>query len=122
MKKLIRILAIASFALTQCFAPLVHAHVDGIQCHASVHTNDIPLHLSIESVSQSYVESYETQAISLPHEFQRDDAFVIPSNLHASNHPLTQSLSLSKAQSSPLLQSKPVAYNKPHPQAPPVLG
>jgi hypothetical protein len=122
MKKVTRILALTLFALIQCFAPLVHAHVDGIQCHAQVQSSDIPLHLSIESVSQSYVESYEAQAISLPHEYQRNDAFVIPGNLHASNHPFAQDLGLNKAHSFPPLQFRAFAYNKPHPQAPPVLG
>lgn len=119
MKRPLHIFALLLFALTQFVAPFAHAHVDGIQGKASIHTNDIPHHLPYPGLAHCHVESHESLAIGLQQEYQRDDTVALPaapvaslrtlasndttyvSNDYESQHPIT------------------FAYHKPHPQAPP---
>lgn len=121
MKKPIHIIAIILFALTQLFAPLVHAHVDGIQSYdASFHVHDIPHNLSSIGLSQCHVESYETQAISLPHQNQKDDTLVIPDFCVSTTRPLPPGITSIPAESFDSLHSPASSYYKPHTQAPPL--
>jgi hypothetical protein len=124
MKTKHRIFALFLFTLTQCFAPLVHAHVDGIQgsSDASFHTPDIPSHFSGSASSECYVESYESQAISIPHEYQRDDALAILDNFTSSTRPSPSCIALGSLETSDLPCNTAYAYRKPHTQAPPQLS
>jgi hypothetical protein len=59
------------FALLQCVAPLVHAHIDGNNEHtSSAQTAPQAHNYSIEL--NSYIEESESAAISLANEFQRE--------------------------------------------------
>lgn len=122
MKKPLQILAIFLFALTQICAPLVHAHVDGIQSDASFHMHEIPHNLSLIGLSQCHVESYESQAISIPHQNQKDDALVIPGFCASSARPLPPSLTNISAKLYGPLPVAATSYHKPLTQAPPQLS
>lgn len=122
MKKPLHIFAICLFALTQLCAPLVHAHVDGIQSGASFHVHDIPHNLSPIGLSQCHVESYESQAFSIPHQNQKDDALVIPGFCVSSTRPLHRSAINISVGLYDRLPSAASAYQKPHTQAPPQLN
>lgn len=75
-RKPLHILTLFVFALLQCIAPLVHAHVDG-QTGTSIHAYNIPHHLSDRSVSQCHVEAHESQAIAISDEYQRDNTLAV---------------------------------------------
>jgi hypothetical protein len=122
MKKQLHILAISLFALTQLCAPFVHAHVDGIQSGDSFHVHDIPRNLSSIGLSQCHIESYETQAISLPHQNQNNDALVIPGFCASSTHPLPPEVTSVSVELYDTHPSSASAYHKPHTQAPPQLS
>ena len=119
MKKPLHILAIFLFALTQLFAPLVHAHVDGIHGETSFHAHGIPHHLLPIDFSQSHVESYESQAISIPHQNLGDDALDIPDFFVSSTHPLSPGVTRACVEPYDSLCSTASAFHKPHTQAPP---
>jgi hypothetical protein len=122
MKKPLHIFAIFLFALTQLCAPLVHAHVDGIQSGGAFHVHDIPHNLSPIGLSQCHVESYESQAISIPHQNQKDDALVIPGFCASSTRPLSPVVTNIPVDIFDPFRSAASAYHKPHTQAPPRLS
>jgi len=124
MNKQFQILALLLFALIQCFAPLVHAHVDGNQCGTFIHSHDIPHYYSEAELSQSHIESYESRAISIPHEHHRDDTFAIPDVLSSSIHPFPPHPSRNRntIESGYSHPSVAFAYQKPHTQAPPEIA
>ena len=119
MKKQFHIFALLLFAMTQCFAPLIHAHVDGIQGDASIHTHDIPHHLSELQPSLSHIESYESRALSIPHEYHRDDTFAIQDVFFLVKHPSSRRLTKNTANSGYTHPTVAFAYQKPHTQGPP---
>ncbi len=119
MKMSLHIFALFLFVTTQCFAPLVHAHVDGMQGDASFHAHDIRQHLSSPELSQCHVESYESQAISIPHEHPRDDTFVMLYISSPSAHPLPPSITKAAVEPHAPLRPPTSAFRKPHTQAPP---
>lgn len=125
MKKSLHILALLLFALIQCFAPLVHAHVDGIQAAApSFHAHDIPRHIAtrhsaIIELSQYHLESYESQAISIPHEHPRDNAPFVAHLFPASTHPYPPRITIGIVEPYDTPRSLISPYRRPHTQAPP---
>ncbi|WP_237248454.1 hypothetical protein [Sideroxyarcus emersonii] len=125
MKKPLHILALLLFALIQCFAPLVHAHVDGIQTAAdSFHAHDIPRHVTTQhstttGLSQYHFESYESQAISIPHEHPRDDTLFVAHLIPSSIHPHPPHITISAVEPNIPLRAAASPYRRPHPQAPP---
>jgi hypothetical protein len=119
MKKLLHILTLFLFALTQLFAPLVHAHVDGMQGETTFHAHGVPHHLSPVDLSQCHVESYESQAISIPHQNLGDDALVIPAFHASSTHPLPPGIAGASVEPYRSLHASASDYNKPYTQAPP---
>ena len=71
MNRTAHALMVLLFALLQCAAPLVHAHIDGDNQHtSSVQTATQPNDYSLEL--NSYLEQSESAAISLANEFQRE--------------------------------------------------
>lgn len=114
-----RLIALVLFALTQLFAPLVHAHVDGIQGEASFHTYDTPRNLASLDDSQTRVESYESQAISIPQQYHGNDALIIPTFLASSTHPLPPAVARIADRPRNPLRASESKYHKPHTQAPP---
>jgi len=76
MKKSLQFLATILFALTQLCAPLVHAHVDGIQSETSFHVHEIPHNFAFIGASQCCVESYESEAIGIPHQNQNKEGLI----------------------------------------------
>jgi hypothetical protein len=118
MKRPFHILALLLFALTQFVAPFAHAHVDGIQGKASIHTGDIP-HLPYPGLSHCHIESQESQAIGLQQEYQRDDAAVIPDIPTTLVQRLPVSMATSVSNEYDPLHPATFAYHKPHTQAPP---
>jgi hypothetical protein len=120
MKSPLHIIALLIFALTQCLAPFVHAHVDGLQSDATFHAHDLPHHLYLPSeLSQSHIESYESPAISIPHEYQRDTILVVLDVYALSFYPSTSAINRYAINSSASLRALDYAYFKPHTQAPP---
>ena len=119
MKKVIHFLAISIFALIQLCAPLVHAHIDGIQSSAAIHIHGVPHSFSSASLSQCHVEAYESPAISIPHQNQNDRGLLIPALCASSAHPISSTtISLTLAPNPSSFRSS--AYYRPHTQAPPL--
>jgi hypothetical protein len=123
MKYLSKLLLTFVFALLQCVAPLAHAHVDG------QHSGILPPSLSAQSHAEhmsinstSTVKEYESPAITLSHEFQRDHQCAIAQPAQAN---IFNILSLSDEKH--LTVATPAIfvlspYKKSHPQAPPALS
>jgi hypothetical protein len=123
LNKSFHILALLSFALIQCVAPLVHAHVDGIQSNAAFHAHGIPHYqhlISTQELSRSHVESYESAAISIPHEIQRDNSLAIIDNAFTFSHPSSPQLTTVTPASHSSQHISTYAYQKPPTQAPPL--
>lgn len=123
MRHFPRILLALIFALLQCVAPLVHAHVDG------QHSGILPPSLSAQSHSEnesinsaSSIEEYESPAISLAHEFQRDHQCAIaqPAQANIFNIPSLSDVKHLAVAAPAIFVLSP--YNKSHPQAPPALS
>lgn len=77
LTKALQSLFIALFALLQCVAPLVHAHVDGINSDSSAHAHELRLHIPPQSdlyISLDYAQQADAAVIELPHELQRNDS------------------------------------------------
>lgn len=125
MKKSSHIFALLLFALIQCFAPLVHAHVDGIQATApSFHAHDIPRHIATQhsstvELSQYHLESYESQAITIPHEHSRDNTPFVAYLLPASTHPSPPRITIGTVEPYAPSRSCASPFRRPHTQAPP---
>jgi len=118
-EKPLHILAIFFFALTQLCAPLVHAHVDGMQDDSSFHSHGIPSPIDL---SQCHVEADESQAFSIPHQNLGNDTLVIPGFLASFTHPLPPGVTRASAEPYNALRSAEHPYHKPHTQAPPLRG
>lgn len=116
----LNILTLFVFALLQCVAPLVHAHVDG-QADTSIHAYSIPHHLSDRNVSQCHAESHESQAIAISDEYQRDNALAIIVDSVTLVHPEARCATLQAiaAFNAPCALSD--VYLTPQPHAPPRL-
>ena len=122
MKKLLHILSLLLFTLIQCVAPLVHAHVDGIQSSATFHAHGIPHYqyqISAQELSRSHVESYESAAISIPHEIQRDNTIAILDIAFTLSHPSSPQQAKVSPYSHDSQHISTCAYRKPPTQAPP---
>lgn len=119
MKRPMQIFALLLFALTQFVAPFAHAHVNGMQDSASIHTGDTPHHLSVNALSQCHAESHESPAIEIQQEYQRDDATTIPALPVSAVHPLAANGKTQKSNGYDPLHSIALPYHRPHPQAPP---
>ena len=119
MKRPLHIFALFLFALTQCIAPFAHAHVDGMQGSASLHVSDTPHPVAFAGVSHCHIESYDSPAVSVQQEYQRDDASVIPGIPASSMHPLSRDITTCALDAYDALHSLAFAYHRPHPHAPP---
>ncbi len=119
MKRPLQIFALLLFALTQFVAPFAHAHVNGMQDSASIHTGDTPHHLSVDALSQCHVESHESPAIEIQQEYQRDNAAAIPAIPVSAVHPLAANGTTLESNEYDSLHSLALPYHRPHPQAPP---
>jgi hypothetical protein len=111
------------FALLQCVTPLVHAHVSGIQ--SGILPPSLAVHYHLEKddglKSADTFEENESPAITVPHEFQRNNQSAIPQPWQNGIIDLPN-FTIIKLQST-LVQSVVTSfpYCKPHPQAPPTL-
>jgi hypothetical protein len=110
------ILTLLIFALTQCFAPFIHAHVDGVDNGTSIHTHEIQRHIATD---HPHIESYESQSVTPAHEYQRDDALVIAVDHASTTHPSSPCISIVSVGSPASIRSIAFAFQKPHTQAPP---
>ena len=119
MKMPLHIIVLFLFVTTQCFAPFVHAHVDGIQDDASFHAHDIRQYLSSSDLSQCHVESQESQAIGIPHGYPLDDALVILDIVALSAQPVPPCITRGTFKPHDTLRLTASAYHRPHTQAPP---
>jgi hypothetical protein len=119
MRKPLHIFALFLFALTQCIAPLVHAHVNGIEANTALHTHDIPRISSASGLACSHFESEESQAISIAHEYQRDMNIAIPSTSCSTTHPLPPRISGLATAPCHAPRSVESSFHKPQTQAPP---
>jgi hypothetical protein len=71
MNRTAHALMVLLFAFLQCLAPVVHAHIDGNNQHASA-TQTAP-QPNIHSVElNTYLEETESATISIANEFQRE--------------------------------------------------
>lgn len=120
MNRITHILMILLFALLQSVAPLVHAHVDGHNFHAnSVQTALQTNNQSIQFCSSA--EEFESPAISLDNEIQREVNDTLADNLAplpllpASN---IATLTVTSANSWPARIDN--TYRHPPRQAPPI--
>jgi hypothetical protein len=112
-----------TFTLLQCAAPLVHAHVDGQLSGLLPPTFETQHHTTEQFVhTHDALEENESAAITLPHEFQRDNQPVLdhPAAIHIPGIPPALGIQIvAAATASPNIQPR---YNKSHPQAPPALS
>ena len=123
MRYLTKLLLTLVFALLQCVAPLVHAHVDGQHSGILPPSPYAQPHSHHESTSPtSSIEKYESPAITLSHEFQRDHQCAIPQPEQAAifNIPSLRDIKLLDVAAPAIFVLSP--YNKSHPQAPPALS
>jgi hypothetical protein len=103
--------------------PLVHAHVSGTQAGI------MPPSLTFQNISEQEnlelaqsIEENGSPAITIPHEFKRNIAYSIPQpqlDIILELRCLI-AITLQHPEDQPIIASSP--YNKPHTQAPPVLG
>jgi hypothetical protein len=111
------------FALLQCVAPLVHAHVSGVQSGILPPSFAVHHHLENDDALKSAdtFEENESPAITIPHEFQRNNQSAIPQPGQTGiiDSPNFFSIKLQSTLVRPVVTSFP--YCKPHPQAPPTL-
>lgn len=116
-------LLIFAFALLQCVAPLVHAHVDGQQSGILPPTLTAQPQASDNlALAGCVIEVNESTAIGLQSEWQRDEqpAITQPSWINTfSARPVATAQFLSPAA---LPHRAPLTYHTPQPQAPPALG
>lgn len=120
MGKPLHIFAVILFALTQCFAPFVHAHVNGVESNTAIHVHDIPHLSSPTKLLCPCIESQESQAISIAHEYQRDMTFVIPDTNHSTTHPSSPGIAGATAEPHYVLRAVALSFKKPRAQAPPL--
>lgn len=120
MKKIFHILSISLFALIQLCAPLVHAHIDGNQGSPTIHVNEVPHNFSPIGLSQCHIETYESPAISIPHQNQNDRDLIIPSFCASSTCPISPAITILTLNPPTSLFSFASAYFRPHTQAPPL--
>ena len=117
--RILHTLLVLTFALLQCVAPLVHAHVDGQ--HSGVLPPSLESHHHSQEQAECVVEADESPAIGL-HEYQRNDQPVLAHSATAITfniHPVVV-VKLSPQSPPPAIVLAP--YSKSHPQAPPALG
>lgn len=117
-----KILLTLVFALLQCVAPLVHAHVDGQQSGILPPLFSVQSHLEHASInSTSNVTNSESPAITLAHEFQRDHQCAItqPAQKNIFKIPSRDIKHLAVAVPAIFVLSP---YNNSLPQGPPVLS
>jgi len=119
MKRPLQIFALLLFALTQFVAPFAHAHVNGMQGSASIHTVGAPHQHPAHALSQCHAESHESPAIEVQQEYQRDDAAAIPAIPVSAVHPLAANGKTRESNGYDPLHSIAPPYHRPHSQAPP---
>ena len=118
-KDIFKYIAMLFFALTQCVAPLVHAHIDGGVSAGSILVQKASLPTLVIDTMQSHVESDETQAITIP--------VVHPQNEHyiaIDSHPIfSYAITMATQSSRPHFREEefcPLCPSSPPPsQAPP---
>jgi hypothetical protein len=112
------------FTLLQCALPLVHAHVNGIQSGMLPPSLNVQQQQSNHDIlkSANFIEENESPAITIPHEFQRNNPCSIPQPQLGIilELPRLFAITLKPTEVQPIIVSSP--YNKPHTQAPPGLG
>lgn len=123
MKRFLHPLLALTFALLQCVAPLVHAHIDGQHSGLVPPALTAP-HLLGDQLTQAdcLIEADESPAIGLAYEFQRTDhpAISQPSGVNAPN--ALPVIIVKFLPSPPPAGTFFTPYRKSHPQAPPSLG
>ena len=123
MKRSLHILLALTFALLQCAAPLVHAHVNGENSGLLPPPLETQHHLSdLLAQANCVIEAAESLAISLAPEFQRNDHPAIPQSSSA-NIPNSLQVVVVKFHPSPAPSGIFFSpYSKSLSQAPPRLG
>ncbi|MDO8925470.1 MAG: hypothetical protein Q7U94_01005 [Sideroxyarcus sp.] len=119
MKRPLHIYALLLFALTQFVAPFAHAHVDGVQDKASIHTSEVPHHLPYPGLEHCHIESHESPAIDLQQEYQRDDAAALPAAPTTTLRTLASNDTTNVSNEYESHSHVAFAHHRPHPQAPP---
>lgn len=118
MKRPLRILLLLAFALLQCAAPLVHAHVDGQLSGLLPPSLETQHHPQMQA--DCAIEENESPAITLPNELQRDDQ---PSLTQPHTTQSFDILPVATAKLAPAINDPDAVfspYRKSHPQAPPL--
>jgi hypothetical protein len=120
LKRPLHTLLALTFALLQCAAPLVHAHVNGQ--HSGLLPPSLETQHHTQVLTDCVIEEDESAAITIPHEFQRDEQPVLPPTNATKDFDAlpTGVVRLIKVSVAPPAVFSP--YSKSHPQAPPALG
>jgi hypothetical protein len=122
LKHPLHTLLLLIFALLQCAAPLVHAHVNG------EHTGIIPPALAAPHVQDELtqtdcaIETDESPAISLSTELQRNNVPALPQPSWTYTAETRAASTVKFRTPSPHPASFFSPYSKSHPQAPPALS
>jgi hypothetical protein len=118
-----KLLLTLTFALLQCVAPLVHAHVDGNQTGVLPPYFSTQTHSSLDLLkSDGLIEEYESPAITVQDEFQRDKVFSLDQHvkLKIFVFPEVTAINIDCTVEHFFFSIAP--YSTPPTQAPPVLG
>ena len=118
MRRSLHISALLLFALTQFVAPFAHAHVDGFHRDSGIHIDALP-HLHVDATSDRHFESHESPSVTPQLEFQRDAVLALPSAPAQAVQPTIAGYPLALAIPAQPFHSANLAYQRPHPQAPP---
>lgn len=119
VKRPLHLLLAITFTLLQCAAPLVHAHVNGQLSGLLPPALETQHQPTVQN--DCVIEEDESPAITIPHEYQRDEQPVLS---HSTPALLFVALPLSHIQpalASPHSVAVAPHYPKSRPQAPPAL-
>lgn len=119
VKRPLRLLLAITFTLLQCAAPLVHAHVNGQLSGLLPPALEAQHQQTI--LNDCVIEEDESPAITIPHEYQRDEQ---PELTNSAPALLFVTLPLRHIQTARTLTQSvalPPHYPKSRPQAPPAL-
>jgi hypothetical protein len=122
MNRLLRALTILIFALLQCIAPLVHAHIDDQQSDASILAQGVSHLNTADTLGHCLAEQGESTTITLPQKYQRDGKPIVSNTLSVFTRPNSWVFFSPRFALAPQYSSDTTLFRTPPAQAPPLLN
>ncbi len=119
LKRPLHLLLVITFTLLQCAAPLVHAHVNGQLSGLLPPALETQHPAAIQN--DCVIEEDESPAITIPHEYQRDEQPVLTNSAPALLFVALPLRHILSARTLPRSVDLPPHYPQFQPQAPPAL-